>query len=218
MHIDIRRLLKEHRGFFLFILLMIGFRSAIADWNTVPTGSMNPTIVEGDRILVNKLAYDVNIPLTQRSLHRLSDPARGDIVIFDSAAADKRLVKRVIGLPGDRVELRNNQLIINNKRATYSRARTVHDALQVTESLGETRHRIQIDVFSPSPMSSFGPVSIPEGFYFVMGDNRDHSADSRFYGLIPRNEIVGKANKVIVSLDYDHYYLPRHDRLLLDLL
>src|SRR5687768_2214405 len=93
--------LKENRGFILFIFLMLVFRSSFADWNTVPTGSMKPTIVEGDRIWVNKLAYDVRIPFTSISVHQIADPQRGDIVVFDSKAAGNRLVKRVIGLPGD---------------------------------------------------------------------------------------------------------------------
>ena len=102
---------REYRGFALFILLMIVFRSALADWNTVPTGSMKPTIVEGDRIFVNKLAYDLKIPLTSISVHEFADPKRGDVVVFDSKAADTRLVKRVIGLPGDLVEMRDNRLV-----------------------------------------------------------------------------------------------------------
>src|SRR6478735_9147129 len=92
---------REYRGFAVFVVLMVIFRSALADWNVVPTGSMKPTIIEGDRILVNKLAYDFKIPLTHISLHKFADPGRGDIVVFDSRAAATRLVKRVIGLPGD---------------------------------------------------------------------------------------------------------------------
>ena len=92
---------REYRGFALFIVLMIIFRSALADWNVVPTGSMKPTILEGDRILVNKLAYDFKVPLTHISVYKFADPKRGDIVVFDSKPADTRLVKRVIGLPGD---------------------------------------------------------------------------------------------------------------------
>src|SRR5438876_2581816 len=111
---------REYRGFALFIFLMIIFRSALADWNVVPTGSMKPTILEGDRILVNKLAYDFKVPLTHFSIYKFADPRRGDIVVFDSKAADTRLVKRVIGLPGDTVEMSDNHLIINGVEARYS--------------------------------------------------------------------------------------------------
>ena len=113
MHNVLIKLWREYRGFALFVVLMIIFRSALADWNTVPTGSMKPTILEGDRIFVNKLAYDLRIPLTHISIHKFGDPGRGDIVVFDSKAAETRLVKRVIGLPGDVVEMRNNHLAIN---------------------------------------------------------------------------------------------------------
>src|SRR6187402_3582202 len=90
---------KENKSFFIFVVLMLVFRSALADWNTVPTGSMKPTILEGDRIAVNKLAYDLRVPFTAISLLKLADPERGDIVVFESKASAKRLVKRVIGLP-----------------------------------------------------------------------------------------------------------------------
>src|SRR5437660_4002269 len=114
------QLWQEYRSLVLFVVLMIIFRSALADWNTVPTGSMKPTILEGDRIFVNKLAYDLRIPLTHISIHKFGDPGRGDIVVFDSKAAETRLVKRVIGLPGDVVEMRNNHLAINGVEARYS--------------------------------------------------------------------------------------------------
>ena len=97
------------------------FRSACADWNTVPTGSMNPTIIEGDRIAVNKMAYDLRIPFTHISLRKLGDPERGDIAVFDSKVSDKRLVKRVIGVPGDRVAMINNQLLINDAVIDYDK-------------------------------------------------------------------------------------------------
>src|SRR5213078_4867672 len=125
---------REYRGFAVFIVLMIIFRSALADWNVVPTGSMKPTILEGDRILVNKLAYDFKIPLTQISIYKFADPKRGDIVIFDSKVADTRLVKRVIGLPGDTVEMRDNRLTINGIEARYTRFEHEADATFAIES------------------------------------------------------------------------------------
>src|SRR5678815_1643505 len=97
---------KQIRPIAITILVLTSFRSAIADWNDVPTGSMKPTILEGDRILVNKLSYDLKIPFTRIHLATWADPKRGDIVVFFSPADEIRLVKRVIGLPGDRIELR----------------------------------------------------------------------------------------------------------------
>src|SRR5438552_7050626 len=134
---------REYRGFALFFVLMIIFRSALADWNVVPTGSMKPTILEGDRILVNKLAYDLRIPLTHISLYKFADPRRGDIVIFDSKAADTRLVKRVIGLPGDTVEMRDNRMTINGIAARYSDIEYEADATFPIESYLDRSHQIE---------------------------------------------------------------------------
>lgn len=203
---------REYRSFTLFVFLMIIFRSALADWNVVPTGSMKPTILEGDRILVNKLAYDFRIPLTHISIHKFADPRRGDIVIFDSKAADTRLVKRVIGLPGDTVEMKDNHLIINGIEARYSNVEYVDDAIFAIESYGEVSHQIELARTGGSRFSTFGPVQVPQDRYLVLGDSRDNSADSRIYGFIPRDEIVGSAKTIVLSLNYDHYYIPRMGR------
>ena len=205
---------NEYRGFALFIVLMVVFRSALADWNVVPSGSMKPAILEGDRILVNKLAYDLKIPFTHIAVHNFADPKRGDIVVFDSSAADTRLVKRVIGLPGDTVSMRDNRLIINGIEARYSNIERRSDAVLVTESYPGISERIELVPSGASRLSSFGPVKVPKDHYLVLGDNRDNSADSRVYGFVPRDEIVGSARTVVLSLDYDRHYLPRLDRFL----
>jgi signal peptidase I len=214
MNNRLSRAWREYRGFALFIALMIVFRSALADWNVVPTGSMKPTIIEGDRILVNKLAYDFRVPLTHVSIHRFADPKRGDVVVFDSKAADTRLVKRVIGLPGDTVAMRDNHLVINGIEARYVGVEHAADAIFATESYAEMSHRVELSNTGGSRLSTFGPVTVPKDHYLVLGDNRDNSADSRVYGFIPRDEIVGNAKTVVLSLDYDQYYAPRMDRFL----
>ena len=108
-------------GYSIFITLVIvtSFKSAIADWNIVPTGSMKPTILEGDRIFVNKLAYDLKIPYTTLHITVWDNPQRGDIVVFYSPVDGTRLVKRVVGVPGDLLEMHDNQLIINGKKLKY---------------------------------------------------------------------------------------------------
>ena len=202
------KLFHDNKGFLLFLLLMVVFRSAIADWNDVPTGSMRPTIIEGDRIYVNKLAYDIRVPLTHISLKHLNEPHRGDVVIFDSKEADTRLVKRVIGLPGDVVEMRNNRLIVNGIAATYSAIEDHGSYVLVTENYGGVSHRVRLQ----SALSSFEPVTVPQNSFWVMGDNRDNSKDSRFIGFVPRHEIVGRSSHIVASLNPNHYYLPRADR------
>jgi signal peptidase I len=208
----LQSLYREYKGFVLFIVLMTVFRSAVADWNEVPSGSMLPTIQEGDRIYVNKLAYDVRVPFTHLSLVKLADPKRGDIVVFDSEAAKKRLVKRVIGLPGEVVELRHNELIINGRNADYLATGIDGLSSYFIERFDGMRHGVKLVNYRDNPMSTFGPVTVPLGYYLVLGDNRDNSADSRVYGYVPRNEIVGRSTMVVISLNYDNYFLPRHGR------
>lgn len=215
----IAKFLLRNRGFITFMLCMVVFRSAVADWNVVPTGSMQPTIRIGDRILVDKLAYDVRLPLTHVSLLHLADPQRGDIVVLDSHAAHERLVKRVIGVPGDEVAMRGNALFINGHPASYatSRYQGIHEDLRdpahyETERYGAMHHAIRLSDYRPSPVSNFGPVKVPTGQYLLLGDDRDNSMDSRYFGFFPRDEIVGRARHVVVSLDPQKHYLPRRGR------
>ena len=200
---------NENKAFIIFIVLMFIFRSAVADWNHVPTGSMKPTILEGDHILVNKMAYDIRFPFTHISLLKFADPLRGDIVVFDSKISDKRLIKRVVGIPGDIVAMEDNVLYINGVRLSY-----VESDLAATDKI-EDLLGVEHKVRTKKPggqMSNFAPVNVPEGQYLVLGDNRDNSADSRVIGFIPRNEIVGRSRKVVISFNYDNYYLPRSAR------
>ena len=228
------RSIKQHRQFILFIGLMLVFRSAVADWNHVPSGSMLPTIVQGDRILVNKMAYDLRLPFTHISLMKLADPERGDIITFDSAVADKKLVKRIIGLPGDTLAMRNNRLYLNGVALNYraeplaltentekafsegkkalSDGQTAFSVWQ--EALPGRSHAIRLND-QPSRLANFGPVIVPEGHYLALGDNRDASADSRVIGFVPREEITGKAHRVAFSNDPEHYYWFRSERWLL---
>lgn len=207
----IKKLVIENRGILLFIGLMLIFRSSIADWSDVPTGSMKPTIQEGDRIIIDKLAYDLKIPFTQISIKEISDPRSGDIIVFDSAAAGKRLVKRVIGVPGDQVSLIKNRLHVNGKSFDYQLQAFNDDSAQFIESNGMQLRLIQINGDATHD-KDFANVQVPDDHYLVLGDNRNNSVDSRFYGFIPKKEIIGKATRVAFSLDYEHYFLPRIER------
>ena len=213
----INRLLRENRGFILFVVLMFVMRSVFADWNHVPSASMKPTLLEGDHIFVNKMAYDIRFPFTHVSLLELDRPKRGDIVIFDSAISDKRLVKRVIGVPGDQVEMRNNRLLVNDIALEYravpvSSIQSPSSTADFQEGLAEAPHTVRLSKFS-RVTSGFDKVRVPDGHYLVLGDNRDNSADSRVIGFVPRNEIVGRATSVILSFNYDNYFIPRRDRV-----
>ncbi|MFC3653798.1 signal peptidase I [Dyella humi] len=213
-------LLSRNKGFIVFMLGMLMFRSALADWNVVPTGSMQPTIQIGDRIVVDKAAYDIRVPFTHVSLVHLADPQRGDIVVLDSHTANERLVKRVIGLPGDEVAMRDNVLYVNGVAARYSPAAAsgIHDDLEdparyEVERFGAMQHLIRLSLYRPSEARDFGPAVVPAGQYLLLGDNRDNSLDSRYLGFFPRKEIVGRSRYVALSLDPNHYYLPRTQRL-----
>jgi len=206
---------KENKSLFVFICLMLVFRSAVADWSDVPTGSMKPTIVEGDRIFVNKMAYDIRLPFTHISLIKLAEPQTNDIIIFDSVASDKRLVKRVIGVPGDKIAMKDNQLLINGQAISYQQTSTekshINNHYDNTETINGHSHNIRTNNVA-SRLANFNQVTVPEGQFLVLGDNRDNSADSRVIGFVPRNEIVGRSSKVVFSLNYDNYYIPRSDR------
>jgi signal peptidase I len=195
--------------------IILPFRSAIADWYEVPSGSMKPTIVEGDRIFVDKLAYDLKLPFTTVHLAHWADPERGDIVVFYAPDDGMRLVKRVIGVPGDRIELRADALYVNGVAAIYRGAGPGAEPSEFTaeEALGPRRHAV---MFLPrvAAYRTFGPVRVPPGNYFMMGDNRDNSRDSRYFGFVPRAAIVGRATRVVVSLNPDDHYLPRPARVL----
>ena len=212
---------REIRPLLIFGLILFSLRSSLADWNSVPTGSMQPTILVGDRVLVNKLAYDLKVPFTTWHIAEWSNPQRGDIAVFFSPKDGTRLVKRVIGLPGDTIESRNNQLFINDQAVDYTtldpavprqlanleRARGIF----ATEQLPVHPHAVMAINGVPA-MRTFGPVHVPADHYFMMGDNRDNSFDSRYLGPVPRRQIVGRASSVVLSLDKSNYWLPRWSR------
>lgn len=206
--------------------ILTPIRSSIADWNDVPTGSMRPTILEGDRIYVNKLAYGLRIPFTTTWLARWDAPRRGEIVTFKSPADGIRLVKRVIGIPGDRIAMQGNRLYINGAASNYhvtdsdqqlrlSDGRTVNIVLaeeQLADPTGLIApHALTITPGALSP-STFNEIIVPEGSYFLMGDNRDMSRDSRMIGFVPLHSIYGRSGYVALSVDPDNSYLPRFSR------
>lgn len=212
---------QEIRPLLVMVLILFSIRSSLADWNDVPTGSMRPTILEGDRVWVNKLAYDLKLPFTTCHLAEWSAPQRGDIVVFFSPHDGQRLVKRVVGLPGDTVELRNNTLVINGSAMEYQPIaeellRDIPAAdrtgrVFASEQLPGQTHAVTGNPARPA-MRSFEPRVVPAGQYFMMGDNRDDSFDSRYWGTVERKQIVGRASAVVMSLDKLHHWEPRWRR------
>lgn len=208
---------------FLIVFVVIPVKSSLADWNWVPTGSMKPTILEGDLIFVNKAAYGLRIPLTMWRVARWSGPEQGDIVICFSPEDGTRLVKRVIGEPGDTVEMRGGRVLLNGSAIEYRVLEARFTAYLseelrgkcefATEKLDGCEHAV-MGVPGILAIRDFGPVEVGEGEYFVMGDNRDMSRDSRIFGFVKRERIVGKAKGIIVSFDKTDKYQPRLRRFL----
>lgn len=224
MHL--RRTFREHRGFLLFLLGLGLFRTAVADWNPIPSGSMRPTLLEGDVVLVNRLAYDLKLPLTDVVLLPLAEPRRGDVVTLSSPAGGTRLIKRIVGLPGDRIAMQNGVLILNGQPLAYTDRHTVGeqltpgwpvDAVRATEQLPGRPHTVQ---FLPglTARRDVAERTVPAGEYFLLGDNRDNSEDSRYIGTVPREKLIGRAHHVLVAADWlgeDGWRLaPRLDRWL----
>lgn len=213
----------------IIIGVIFTFRSAVADWNDVPTQSMEPTILVGDRIFVNKLAYDLKIPFTSLRLARWSDPRPGDIVVFFSPKDGKRMVKRVAAVPGDVVEMKNNKLFINGVPVAYQplsadavpsgdlEDRPPHEFK--TEQLGDQAHAIMLQPTlntrrkqSGKAHDSYGPKTVPADHFFLVGDNRDNSGDSRVFGFVERDQIVGKAVGLAFSFEDNDILHPRWER------
>ncbi len=215
------------RPFALPLVLITAAKSALADINYVPSGSMQPTILCGDVVLINKLAYDLRVPFTLARLAHWAEPARGDVVVCFSPDDDTRLVKRVVGQPGDTIELRHDVLFVNDVAQTYVPlgidARGARDlepaeragaifANELLVSNGGARSHAVMALPARPALRSFGPTRVPAGHYFMLGDNRDNSHDSRFFGLVPREQIIGEAKGVVVSADLNHWLRPRFDR------
>jgi signal peptidase I len=181
---------------------------------------MIPSLLPGDVVWINKLAYDLKVPFTTHHLAAWGDPQRGDVAVFYSPADGIRLVKRVIGLPGDVIELRGERLFLNGAPVAYAPPPAGlsdperHDGIfYAAERLPGREHPIMIQPHRPA-RRTFGPVTVPPDCYFMMGDNRDDSHDSRFFGCVPRQRIVGRASNVLLSVDLSHGLRPRTGRVL----
>lgn len=177
-------LLRDNAGFLLFLAGMFVFRSAVADWNHIPSGSMLPTLQIGDRVLVDKRAYAWRLPFTDVHLVERATPRVGDVITFASPVDGTRLIKRVVAVGGSQIGARRGLLYVDGAPVGVA-------------------GRIE-----------FGPVSVPPDHVFVMGDNRDESFDSRFWGPVPVGSVYGRAEKVVFSLDGLAF---RGDRFWLDL-
>ncbi len=169
----------------LLLLAVFSIRWSLADHYEVPTGSMKPTVAINDRILVNKVAYGFRIPFTGLVMIDFDGPARGDVVVLESPESDITLLKRVVALPGERVEVLGGRIFINGSPMPIE-----GDGESMTEKLGEVTHGVRR---TNGGGSNFGPITLDADHFLVMGDNRGESRDGRFFGPIHRDHIFGKA-------------------------
>jgi len=207
---------------FFFCFVWVPLRSSVVDYNPVPTGSMNPTILEGDVVWVNKLAYGLRVPLTQIHLAHWAEPQRGDIVVVLSPRDGTRLVKRIVGVPGDVLGMKDNRLELNGQPLTYVRAgedygagiarKLQNYAFFAEENLAGVVHPVMGLKAIGATKRTFEPVVVPAGKFFLMGDSRDNSLDSREFGFAARDAILGRAGGILVSLDINDTFLPRVKR------
>jgi len=201
------------RSFFPVILAVLLFRTFLIEPFRIPSGSMMPTLLVGDFVLVNKFAYGLRLPVTDTKVVNIGEPHRGDIAVFKYPPNPKEdYIKRIVGLPGDTISVRNEQLFVNGKPMpqeylgpiTDTDAESVRTAqaggAERNERIGDVSHRI---ILLPPLMRdprTDGTWEVPQGCYFAMGDNRDNSADSRFWGCVPEKNLRGKAFLIWFSL------------------
>ncbi len=196
------------KSFFPILLGVLIIRSFVYEPFRIPSASMVPTLYIGDLILVNKFVYGVRLPVTNTKITEGSDPERGDVIVF-RYPDDERInyIKRVVGIPGDRISLRNNELMINGKPVSYD---VIGVFTGTREQVGYT-HRLESlpdggsHELLLSPNLNDGSPNmaervVPEGHYFVLGDNRDHSKDGRIWGFVPEDNLVGRASVIWMRL------------------
>jgi len=204
------QVLKNNKGLILFIIVYAFSRTAVADWSKVPTGSMEPTIYPGDYLLIDKTAYGASIPFINVKLWDSGTPERGDIITFIPPHDTKLYVKRVIGLPGDRIAIDSERVFINGVQVSYSDLNTEAgvgaDDLFFKESLDNVTHDIKYSKGRPL-LSRRLSVVVPDEKYFVMGDHRNNSVDSRVWGFVEAENIMGKVNRLVLSFASERGFL-----------
>ncbi len=209
---DKEPLLVEYaRSFFPIVFIVLILRSFLMEPFRIPSGSMMPTLLVGDFILVNKFSYGIRLPVTHDKVIEISEPERGDIVVFrypKNPSVD--YIKRVIGLPGDRISYYKKKIMVNGKptkQVSLGRYTGVGQGTNMTgaELLSEDLITMEHDILINRGVPSIqGVFEVPKGHYFVMGDNRDNSNDSRYWGTVPEENLVGKAFMIWMNWDLEH--------------
>jgi len=196
-----KTLVEYSRSFFPVLLFVLVIRSFVFEPFRIPSGSMMPTLLQGDFIFVKKYSYGLRLPVTETKILETGEPRRGDVVVFRLPSDPSiNYIKRVVGLPGDEVVYERHRLFINGEEVPLERApEATGDDPRFIEQLGDRQHEILIT--NAAYMVRDGVYKVPEGHYFVMGDNRDNSRDSRFIDAIPESHLVGEAVRIWMNMD-----------------
>lgn len=219
-------LVEYSRSFFGVLLVVLIIRSFVVQPYRVPTGSLEPTVLPGDFIVVNQFAYGLRLPVWEKKIISISEPKRGDIVVFHWPGNPKvNFVKRVIGLPGDHISYIDKTLYINGTKASQKVLGTATDIAPqgtpkwpvniIEENLSGIKHKIyqckNLNNCPPNPdPQNFYDLVVPKGQYLMMGDNRDNSEDSRIWGFVPEQYLVGKAFLIFLSWDSNNHSVRWH--------
>jgi signal peptidase I len=207
------------KSFFPVILLVFVLRSFLVEPFKIPSGSMMPTLLAGDYILVNKFTYGLRVPILNHTFVEMNKPKQGDVIVFHYPP-DPRIdyIKRVVGVPGDKIQYQDKQLIINGKKLNVTfendyeyamQGANIISARRSKEKLGNVPHDILVhdipnqynEDMPGAKLQNGETITVPEGHYFAMGDNRDNSADSRVWGFVPERNLVGKAFYIWMNFD-----------------
>jgi len=200
------------RSLFPVLLIVLVFRSFLFEPFKIPSGSMIPTLLVGDFIVVNKFAYGIRLPVWNKKIFDISEPERGEVVVFRFPKDPKvNFIKRAVGLPGDTITYRDKELFVNGEKvedALTGRFETTDikcttpadDAELFDEQLGDVNHKI---LMHQGSRSRNGQWVVPEGHYFMMGDNRDRSNDSREWGFVPEENLLGRAVGIWLNFDFE---------------
>lgn len=185
------RLRENIEAIVIAVLLALFIRAFVVQAFKIPSGSMEPTLQVGDHILVNKFIYGVRLPIINTTIIPVSEPERGDIIVFEyPVEPDKDFIKRVVAVPGDVVEIRNKKVYVNGRRVDNYTVK--HTGSRILSESASTR-------------DNFGPVTVPGDSYFVLGDNRDNSYDSRFWGFVRKSALKGEAFIIYWSWDRNDF-------------
>ncbi|WP_111497480.1 signal peptidase I [Marinobacter bohaiensis] len=203
-------LVELSRSFFPVLAIVLVLRSFLVEPFQIPSGSMLPTLKVGDFILVNKFSYGLRLPVIGTKVVDIGEPERGDVMVFKYPKdGETNYIKRVIGLPGDTISYHDHTLSINGEVVASDFVATLPPVELREEDLGTVKHQILRSMGRTAPGGE-GEWTIPQGQYFVMGDNRDNSNDSRYWGTVPEHLVVGKAFAIWMHLDS---WLPSFDRV-----